>query len=47
LEPQIFTDFHGFSVLTRRIRENPLFLFVARTMVNAARGQSLARLDNS
>ncbi|MCI0389367.1 MAG: hypothetical protein MOB07_11485, partial [Acidobacteria bacterium] len=29
------TDFHGLSALIRRIRENPRFLLVAETMINA------------
>jgi hypothetical protein len=38
LEPRIFmesTDFHGLSILIHRIRENPRFLLVAETMINA------------
>jgi hypothetical protein len=38
LEPRIFmepTDFHGLSILIRRIRENPRYLLVAETMINA------------
>ncbi len=38
LEPRIFTestDFQGLSDLIRRIRENPRFLLVAETMINA------------
>jgi hypothetical protein len=38
LEPRIFTestDFHGLSNLIRRICENPQFLLVVETMINA------------
>jgi len=38
LDPRIFTvstDFHGLSVLIRRICVNPRFLLVAETMINA------------
>jgi hypothetical protein len=37
LEPRIYTestDFHGLSVLIRRIRVNPRFPLVAETMID-------------
>jgi hypothetical protein len=44
LEPRIFaeaTDFYGLSAPIRSIRENPRFLSVAETMINARqRGNS-------
>ncbi len=32
-------DFYGLSTLIRRIRENPRFLLVAETMINAREGE--------